>query len=156
MFGFEHHRKPDVAYRISAHEEENARFIALCLDGGGLVLTCTGIGAVVTEGLGIAGNAGYLFWFYKKGARFTGSGSASKAQVLFFNSVVEVIPFLNGFYPGFTIEVNRLIEIMCKEDEEKAAKKRAEEEAQQLRYLREVRQAQIREEQLARQYDEAA
>jgi len=97
--------------------------LALVLDALGLALMLTVVGEVATEAIGFVGDAAFLLWFWMKGANFMGRNSGKKLQTLLINSVAESIPFLNGVYPGFSIETWRLTALMREEDEHDANRK---------------------------------
>jgi hypothetical protein len=145
---FSHSRKEGITYRISTKEEHDMRVLAGTLDLVGFLATCTGIGAILAEILGFVGNTIFFFWFRRKKMNYLTGGPKSKSWLLVMGPIIEIFPFLNGFYPGFTIQVNHLVASACKEDEEKGAKVQAEQQMQQIQQARAMRSTQIREMQL--------
>ena len=93
---------------------------ALVLDGMGLFFMLTGIGEIVTELIGLAGSLLFFVWFAVLGARFFTGKVGQKVGILAASSLIEVIPFLNGLSPTFTIETVSLIATLRKEDREKS------------------------------------
>jgi hypothetical protein len=137
-----------VHYRISGAQNILLKSTAVLLDGLGLFLTPTVIGAAPVEFIGVMGGIGFLVWFWMLGANYLGGKTQSKILTVLGNTVMEAIPFVNGFYPGFSVEAWRLISIMRQEDEEKARTKALKDEkidarrAQQQARALEIRSAQ--------------
>lgn len=121
-----------------------AKSLGPAMDTIGFLCMCTGVGEVITEGIGFIGGVALPAWFRKKGLKGHGN-------ILATNVVIELFPFLNGFYPGFTIAIWRLIAIMNEEDEKAGEKKLQEEQAIAMQQQQQARGAQIREEQLRMQ-----
>lgn len=93
---------------------------AFALDALGLVFMLTGIGAIVTQILGVLGSIGFFILFFFLGAGFFQKKAIQKFGIAAIGSITEMIPFVNGISPTFTIETIALIHIMRKEDREKA------------------------------------
>lgn len=93
---------------------------AVTLDFIGFFLMLTGIGEIVTEILGVLGSIGFFILFFFLGAGFTQKKSLQKLSIGAVGSIIEIIPFLNGLSPTFTLETAGLIYLMRKEDKEKA------------------------------------
>jgi hypothetical protein len=101
---------------------------AAALDIIGFILMLTVVGEIGTMIIGITGDILFLVWFWFLGVNYFGGNSQSKLLTFITNSVAESIPFVNGIYPGFSVQAWRLIAIMKKEDEEKARKNAAKDE----------------------------
>lgn len=127
---------PSVRYRISAIQEIFILATAIILDGAGFILMLTVLGETGTEVIGIAGEILFLVWFWFLGADYLSGNAQSKLLTLLGNGVVEAVPFVNGVYPGFTVQAWRLISIMKKEDEEKAKRAARKRDVMQTRLLR--------------------
>ena len=112
-------RASHVDYRVSTASRFFIIGFAVLLDLTGLLLFWTGI---VPEILGFLGSIIFLLWFLLLGINYLSGRSLQKIGVIGVCSVIEMIPFLNGFSPTFTIETVVLIRISRKEDEEKAKK----------------------------------
>lgn len=129
-------RQPLVQYRISSFQEVLLKASALTLDGVGFLLMLTVIGEAATEIIGLTGDALFLLWFWMLGVKFLGGRANSKIMTFLVNAVIEVVPFVNGIYPGFSIAVWRMVRITKDEDEEKAknvASTKLAKDAQQAR-----------------------
>lgn len=119
--------------------------LAVVLDGLGLVLMLTLVGEIGTEAIGLVGDSVFFIWFWMKGAQFTGKNSGKKMSTLLVNSIIESIPFINGVYPGFSVEAWRLTALMREEDEQDASRKIVpDQRAEAIRLQVEQRQMQTR------------
>lgn len=110
---------------------------AVALDFIGFLLMLTGVGEIVTEIIGIIGSIGFWIIFFFLGANFFGKGTGTKVGIAVVGSIIEMIPFINGISPTFTIETVSLIYVMRAEDKKKAedkAKASAVEEKEKLSY----------------------
>ncbi|MDB5195145.1 MAG: hypothetical protein JWO84_329 [Parcubacteria group bacterium] len=110
-----------VPYRVNNVQEFLLKGSACVLYVIQLILMLTLVGEVGTEVIGLVGDILYIVWFWLLGVNYFGGNSHSKLMTLVTNSVLETVPFVNGIYPGFCVEVWRLVAIMKKEDEEKHA-----------------------------------
>jgi hypothetical protein len=111
---------PGTQYRISGTQAFFLKISAIVLDGIGFLLMITVVGEVGTEVIGLTGDLLYGIWFWILGVKFFGGNARSKLLTIVANGVMEVVPFVNGVYPGFTVAVWRIVSIVKKEDEEKA------------------------------------
>ncbi len=146
-----------VRYRVSMVQSILIKSTATTLDVLGFILMLTVIGEVGTEVIGLTGGILFFVWFWFLGVNYTGGKASSKMVTIIANSVAESIPFLNGIYPGFTIETWRLISIMKKEDEEEARKKAVKMEKINTQRTREYSRAlQIRSQRMAANDNAAA
>jgi hypothetical protein len=137
-------RNAAATYRIDAGQEFLLKAAALVLDAIEFLLTLTVIGAVASEVIGITGTILFFIWFHFLGVKYFDGRGGNKLMTMMVNSVIEAIPFVNGFYPGFSIAAWRIVAITKKEDEERAEKKgrlAAMEEAEALRQQQRTAQA---------------
>ncbi len=111
-----------VRYRVSTVQNILLKSTAAVLDGVGFILMLFIVGEVGTEVIGLTGDILFFIWFWFLGVNYMGRNSSSKMITMIANSVAESIPFVNGLYPGFSVETWRLISLMKKEDEEDALK----------------------------------
>jgi hypothetical protein len=110
---------------------------AVALDFIGFLLMLTGVGEIVTEIIGFIGSLGFWIIFFFLGANFFGKGTGTKVGIAVVGSIIEMIPFINGLSPTFTIETVSLIYVMRAEDKKKAedkAKASAGKENERLSY----------------------
>ena len=114
---------PEVHYRIGFVIGAFLMGGAVALDFLGFLFMLTGVGEVVTEIIGVLGSVGFFILFFFLGAGFFSKKKMQKVGVAVTGSIIEMIPFLNGLSPTFTIETFVLIYLMRKEDKEDAQKK---------------------------------
>ena len=110
----------NVEYRIGTFSGFLIVATAVFLDGIGFLLMLTGLGEIVTELIGICGSILFFVWFLFLGVSFMSGKATQKLGVIGVGTLIEVIPFINGISPTFTIETVSLIAISRKEDKEKA------------------------------------
>ena len=145
-----------VHYRVSTTQA-----ILLYTTGGlfyviqlGLMLTI--VGEVGTWVLGVIGDIVFGIWFFFLGANFLGGKQSAKAgKVFILNSLAELVPFLDGVYPAFIVEVWQILAIMKKEDEEKAAERAKKEGASVVQAQTQARAAQLHAMQVAQENQRA-
>ena len=111
--------------RISPGTDFLMKFVAAGLDFIGLLLFETVVGGTI---VGIIGDLVFFVWYLTKGISLWKGKSLKKAGV---NFLVELIPLINDFYPGFTVFVWTNNKAIMKEDEEYNAKIKAEYEKEQ-------------------------
>ena len=114
--------EPEVKYRIGTVVGFFIVSTAFFFDAIGFLLMLTGIGEIMTEIIGITGSILFFFWFLFLRVSFMSGKATAKLGVMGAGSIVEIIPFVNGISPTFTIETVSLIYITRKEDKEKAEK----------------------------------
>lgn len=120
----------NVQYRIGMLSAFFIVATAVFFDGIGFLLMLTGLGEIVTELIGICGSILFFVWFLFLGVNFMSGKSTAKLGVMGAGTLIELIPFINGISPTFTIETVGLIAITRKEDREKAEKKKSEQTKQ--------------------------
>lgn len=146
-----------VRYRVSTVQNALIKSTAVLFDVIGFILMLTVIGEMGTMVIGVMGDVLFLLWFWMLGANYMGGKSSSKLVTVLVNFVAENIPFINGFYPGFSVAAWRLISIMKKEDEEEAKKKNAEvAKSEAVRVQEQNRSLEIRLKQIRANENEAA
>lgn len=117
---------PEVNYRIGTLMAVFIVAVAAIFDAVGFLLMLTGIGAIATEIIGIVGSIFFFFLFLFLRVSFFSGKASAKLGIIGAGSVVEIIPFVNGISPTFTIETTALIHLTRKEDREKAKKEHKE------------------------------
>jgi hypothetical protein len=131
-----------VQYRVGFAQEILLKSSAATLDLVGFLLMLTVVGEAGTEVIGLTGDALYFIWFWFLGVNYMGGNSQSKIATALVNSIAESIPFVNGLYPGFSVQVWQLVKIMKKEDEENARKTARKVESTTVREIDRLRRAQ--------------
>lgn len=117
--------QPEVHYRIGFVSGFFIIAAAVFFDAIGFLLMLTGIGEIMTEIIGFCASILFFIWFlFLRVSYFSGRATA-KLGIMGAGSLIEMIPFVNGIAPMFTVETATLIHITRKEDREKAEKENA-------------------------------
>jgi hypothetical protein len=139
-----------VRYRVNGTQEFLLKATAAVLDIVGFLFMLLIVGEVGTEVIGMVGNILLFVWFFMLGVSFTSGNAQSKLVTMGVNALLEIVPFVNGLYPGFSVAVWRIVAIVKKEDEEKARAQAAAQESADQKRMQEVQRAQaIRAQRLA-------
>ena len=145
----------NVRYRIGFIGGSILVGTAVVLYELGFFLMLTAIGEIATEIIDIGASVFFfiVFLFFK--VNYFKGRSAAKIGVMGACTVIEWIPFINGFVPALVIEVVAIIFITRKEDREKA-KKDAEKAAQIRARQQQIGQRNAQLQQLRAQRQQAA
>lgn len=139
--------QPEVKYRIGMVSGFFIVAAAAFFDGIGFLLMLTGVGEIMTEIIGFDASILFFVWFLFLRVSYFSGRAAAKLGIMGAGTLIETIPFINGFAPMFIIETASIIHISRKEDREKASKENAERvrAAAKLQQQREQREALYRQ-----------
>ncbi len=98
--------------RITPAEDFQMKLVAAGFDVIGLILVVTGVGGTVW---GLFGDGAFMLWYWSKGMPVWRGRAAKRAGI---NFLIELVPILNNFYPGFSIFVWGQNKMVMAEDAE--------------------------------------